>query len=330
MAIVLTSAGNVFCPRSRLAPNAQSLLFSKGGILSLLDEPNDALKSFALRKLTSSYEEGNLDVPAGAGSSAGISVLDVFWPEIAEKILSLEVLYEDTSFGDRQLASLVISKVYYHLGSYEDALNYALGAQSLFDVNERSEYVETIIAKCIDSYTEKRHRGEQNIDPRQEAIVNRMFARCFEDSQFKQAMGIAIETKRMDIFVDSIKQSKDRDAMLSYAFKVVMTLIQNRSYRNELLRKLIDLYRDIDNQTPDYVQMVQCLIFLDDPNTVAGVLETLSQGTTDDALMAYQIAFDLYESATQQFLNNVLQALKKTAPIPAAVTIDGKPFPTRK
>ena len=35
--------------------------------------------------------------------------------------------------------------------------------------------------------------------------------------------------------------------------------------------------------------------------------------------MAYQIAFDLYESATQQFLNNVVQAVRKTAPIPAAV-----------
>merc|ERR1712223_967456 len=69
--------------------------------------------------------------------------------------------------------------------------------------------------------------------------------------------------------------------------------------------------------------MVQCLIFLDDPNTVAAVLEELSQGTQDDALMAYQIAFDLYESATQQFLNNVVQAVRKTAPIPAAVTIGG-------
>ena len=39
--------------------------------------------------------------------------------------------------------------------------------------------------------------------------------------------------------------------------------------------------------------------------------------------MAYQIAFDLYESATQQFLNNVVQAVRKTAPIPAAVTIGG-------
>lgn len=35
--------------------------------------------------------------------------------------------------------------------------------------------------------------------------------------------------------------------------------------------------------------------------------------------MAYQIAFDMYESATQQFLNNVVQAVRKTAPIPSAV-----------
>jgi hypothetical protein len=36
--------------------------------------------------------------------------------------------------------------------------------------------------------------------------------------------------------------------------------------------------------------------------------------------MAYQIAFDLYESATQQFLSRVLQALRATAPIPAATS----------
>ncbi len=35
--------------------------------------------------------------------------------------------------------------------------------------------------------------------------------------------------------------------------------------------------------------------------------------------MAYQIAFDMYESATQQFLTKVVQAVKKTAPVPEAV-----------
>jgi hypothetical protein len=34
--------------------------------------------------------------------------------------------------------------------------------------------------------------------------------------------------------------------------------------------------------------------------------EKLSKGTKAEALMAYQIAFDMYESATQQFLARVL------------------------
>lgn len=50
-------------------------------------------------------------------------------------------------FQHHQLAALVASKVYYHLGSFEDSLTYALGAGELFDVNSRSEYVETTIGK---------------------------------------------------------------------------------------------------------------------------------------------------------------------------------------
>ena len=39
--------------------------------------------------------------------------------------------------------------------------------------------------------------------------------------------------------------------------------------------------------------------------------------------MAYQIGFDLYESATQQFLQRVQSALRAVAPIPALLP-DGK------
>lgn len=41
--------------------------------------------------------------------------------------------------------------------------------------------------------------------------------------------------------------------------------------------------------------------------------------------MAYQIAFDMYESATQQFLGRVLGALRATAPLPSALTDRTKP-----
>ena len=40
--------------------------------------------------------------------------------------------------------------------------------------------------------------------------------------------------------------------------------------------------------------------------------------------MAYQIGFDLYESATQQFLQRIISALRATAPVP----IPDTPAPT--
>lgn len=94
-----------------------------------------------------------------------------------------------------------------------------------------------------------------------------------------------------------------------------MSLIQNRAFRNTVLRSLVGLYRGLT--TPDYVNMCQCLIFLEDPLSVAEILDKLVLGNEESELMAYQIAFDLYESATQQFLERVLVALRSTAPIPS-------------
>ncbi|XP_014475795.1 PREDICTED: 26S proteasome non-ATPase regulatory subunit 1 [Dinoponera quadriceps] len=280
---------------------------SAAGIISLLEEPMPELKVFALKKLD--------------------MIVDEFWPEISEAIEKIEILHEDKSFNQHELAALVASKVYYHLGSFEDSLTYALGAGELFDVNARNEYVDTTIAKCIDYYTQQRvleaegklPPGSKGIDPRLEGIVNRMFQRCLDDNQYRQALGLALETRRMDVFEAAIMQSDDVSGMLSYAFQVAMSLIQNRGFRNTVLRCLVSLYRNLG--TPDYVNMCQCLIFLDDPLAVAELLDRLSKGSQDCVLMAYQIAFDLYESATQQFLGRVLQALRATAPIPGALMV---------
>lgn len=103
----------------------------------------------------------------------------------------------------------------------------------------------------------------------------------------------------------------DVSGMLSYCLKVCLELLQHRQFRNVVLRCLVEMYRGL--ATPDYVSMCQCLIFLDDPLAVADILNKLVNGAEDSTLMAYQIAFDLYESATQQFLARVLQALKPTS-----------------
>ena len=86
--------------------------------------------------------------------------------------------------------------------------------------------------------------------------------------------------------------------MLGYAFRVVMNLIQNRTYRGELLRTLVKLYRGLT--TPDYVQMCQCLIFLDEPMAVADILGMDRNSIT----YLYKLQFEKFTSSsgTSNFL----------------------------
>ncbi|XP_043926625.1 26S proteasome non-ATPase regulatory subunit 1 [Protopterus annectens] len=275
------------------------MITSAAGIISLLDEEEPQLKEFALHKLN--------------------SVVNDFWAEISESVDKIEVLYEDETFRSRAFAALVASKVFYHLGAFEESLNYALGAGDLFNVVDSSEYVETIIAKCIDHYTKLRVENsdlpdaeKKPIDPRLEGIVNKMFQRCLDDHCYKQAIGIALETRRLDIFEKTVLESNDVSGMLAYSLKLCMTLIQNKQFRNLVLRVLVKIYMNLEK--PDFINVCQCLIFLDDPQAVSDILEKLVKD--DNLLMAYQICFDLYESASQQFLSSVIQNLRTVgAPI---------------
>ncbi|KAJ8277195.1 hypothetical protein GJAV_G00072450, partial [Gymnothorax javanicus] len=281
------------CGTDRSFTVSKKMITSAAGIISLLDEDEPQLKEFALHKLN--------------------SIVNDFWAEISESVDKIEVLYEDETFRSREFAALVASKVFYHLGAFEESLNYALGAGDLFNVADDSEYVETIIAKCIDHYTKQRvenaelQEGEERkvIDPRLEGIVNKMFLRCLSDHKFKQAIGIALETQRLDIFEKTILESNDVGGLLAYSLKVCMSLMQNKRFRNEVLRVLVKLYMNLEK--PDFINVCQCLIFLDDPQAVSDILEKLMK--EGNLLMAYQICFDLYQSASQQFLSSVIQNL---------------------
>ncbi|XP_022093769.1 26S proteasome non-ATPase regulatory subunit 1-like [Acanthaster planci] len=274
-------------------------LTSAGGVISLLDEPDTKLKIFALEKL-------NL-------------LVDDFWAEIADSVEKIEMFYEDIGFPQKELAALVASKVYYHLGAFEESLTYALGAGKLFDVNSSSEYVDTTISKCIDHYTKLRvHNMEhpddpKEIDSRLEDVVDRMFQRCYDDQEYKQVVGIALETRRIDSFEKAIMQADDVSGMLSYSLKVTLALLQQRQFRNEVLRLLVRLYMNL--AVPDYISVCQCLIFLDDAQAVADILSKLIKESHDQTLMAYQIGFDLYASATQQFLARVQASLRASSPV---------------
>jgi 26S proteasome regulatory subunit N2 len=87
-----------------------------------------------------------------------------------------------------------------------------------------------------------------------------------------------------------------------------MTLVQNLEFRNKVLGLLVKLYQELPE--PDYIAVAQCLVYLNDDAACAEMLNTLVRENTQTSLLtAYQIAFDLEDTATQDFLQKLLGGL---------------------
>lgn len=106
---------------------------SAAGIVGFLQEQDQQLKVRALERLH--------------------RVVDVHWAEVCESLPLIEELSEDTDFDGHELAAAVASRCFYHLQEYNDSLRLALSAGRYFVISVKSEYTDTLIAKCIDEYT---------------------------------------------------------------------------------------------------------------------------------------------------------------------------------
>lgn len=232
------------------------------GLISLLEEDDNELRTHALKRLH--------------------QVVDQHWAEVAAVVPLIEELSEDDAFPARELAAAVASKCFFHLEEYSDALRLALGAGEYFDVSSKTEYVSTMVSKCIDQYTAQRtatvggggayEATSEEMDPRMEGIVERMFERCYADGEFTQAMGIALEAHRLDKVEETIQQATDKPALLKYTFGVCQTLVTSRQTRLKVLAILVAMHRLVPE--PDHVAVCKCLQFLGEVSVSGG--KTLS------------------------------------------------------
>lgn len=270
-----------------------SVVSSSAGLLSLLDEEEDALKLYALQHLNRIVHE--------------------FWFQISSAISSVEQLYEDNHFSHRKLAALLASKVYYYLGEFPVALDYALGAEELFDISDStSEYVKTLLSCALDLYFERQGNGEDS-DLRLVTVVERLLERCCNDGEFEQAIGIALEARRLDLFKQICERNGEFEKLLSYALRVSQRLIPSKEFRREVLELLVELYESVER--PDWLNVCNCLTLLKQPDRVGIILsELLKNGNPDDVLLAYQIGFDLVENEVQRFLRIVQETINEATP----------------
>lgn len=250
------------------------------------------------------------------------------WAEVCDSLPVIEELSEDSNFSGAQLAAAVASKCFYHLQEYNDSLRLALCAGSYFNIFEKSEYVETLLSKCIDEYTVLKLKRDHDptadpIDPRMENIVEQMFQRCYRDDCFEQAMGVAIDTRRLDKIeeVCTLALAANKENILGYTFNLCQggRTITSRDFRLHVIAMLVRFYESLAD--PDYTNMCLGLQYLNQPEKVALTLDKLCRSSDNSALQAYQIAFDLQEAENQGFNLQVVSsfpALNLPPPAPTA------------
>lgn len=277
-------------------------LVSAAPYLALLGEEDESLKVYALTSLN--------------------DVVDQLWAEIANNITDLEELYEDESFEKRSLAALIISKVYYNLGDFDASVKYSLYAGKDFDIEEQSQYIETIVSQCINLYnslSQKKFVGEVNgdaksveIDPRLIGIFERMLEKCVKAGEFKLALGISLESYRLDIVESLLKEQikineENGLSLINYILVCVNAVVSNTTFRTQVLKKLVELTLTLKMQ--DFFTIFKVIVQLNDASLATDVFKQLIEKKED--LIAYQGAFDLVNAASQELLDTVIDLLNK-------------------
>lgn len=203
-------------------------------------------------------------------------------------------------------------------------------------------------AHCIDEYATARAAAHaaaadpagtaaaaRPLDPRLEAVAERMFGRCLRDGAWTQGLGLALEARRLD-WVRGVLTASSSPSLLSYAFDVVSGLsgsgglggsvVGSRAFRVEVLRLLAERYAAAGTALSsggelEVVTHARVLQALGDAQGLAALLASLltsatspeasaSASESDSALLvALQVGFDVADAEDAAFASALLGAL---------------------
>lgn len=173
-----------------------------------------------------------------------------------------------------------------------------------------------------------------------ENVIERLFESCLKEGRYRQVVGIAIEARNLEVLRRVIKRASDdekkagksadngsgpTEELMEYVLNICMDVVQERALRTEILKMILDLLNDIP--TPDFFAIAKCVVYLNLDGEASAMLRKLvEKGDDSSRAVAYQIAFDLYDNGTQEFLGNVQKALP-TEKKPEEPAVEGESEP---
>ncbi|OJJ89251.1 proteasome regulatory particle base subunit RPN2 [Aspergillus glaucus CBS 516.65] len=155
-------------------------------------------------------------------------------------------------------------------------------------------------------------------------VIERLFEDCYRQKRYRQVIGIAVEAKSLDVLRKTIVRASDdekklngesrrSEELLEYVLDICMGIVQERGFRNEILKLILDLLNEIP--APDYFSIAKCVVYLNEHSMASDILRQLvEKGDARSLAVAYQISFDLYDNSTQEFLKKVRQEIAELVP----------------
>ena len=276
------------------------------GWIALLQEPDVALRSHALNKL--------------------LDCVDTLWHEVAESLPDLETIAEDLDLPltMRQTAAAVASRVFFHLEEPSQALRLALEAgETHFDLNNKTPYVDRLVTAALDAYIQERRRLVMEEEKSQaqdeigipmdqlQGMVHRLLETCCADGKYDHALGIALEAQETSKLRDILMASGPDHALLRYALQSLISVVSSKAFRQEALAVIGEcLSKQFEQRKSTSVDLIIVYQLLGQSESVAAALSVLLSGSEEDALLGYQLCFDLVDTGDQAFVSRVAEAVK--------------------
>ena len=117
----------------------------------------------------------------------------------------------------------------------------------------------------------------------------------------RQAIGIALESRRLDVVEYIFRLNRDV-SLLSYTMEAALEADFSLAYRDEVLRFLLPLIPPLEPHSAHIHSVIRLLVTLGDSSVTIPIIDDL---VPRNALLAYQLAFDLVEGGAQDYLERL-------------------------
>jgi 26S proteasome regulatory subunit N2 len=147
-----------------------------------------------------------------------------------------------------------------------------------------------------------------------QGMVYRLLDACCEEGRYDHALGVALEAQETNKLNDILMSSGPDAKLLKYALNSSISIVSSKSFRQEALAVIAEcLSKQVGTRKVASVDLIIVYQLLGKADSVAEVLGSLLKGSEEDALLGFQLCFDLVDSGDQAFVTKVAEGLKAMA-----------------